>query len=86
MHDPMIINYSQQLSLEDKAKLLPLKFDEYDYVIAFKVYFYNLSSLELIPGNELPSQIGTFSASISIEKNREKLNQIELKNCTEILS
>ena len=35
MTDPVILNYTKPLTPQDKSKLVPLKFDDYDYVIAF---------------------------------------------------
>ena len=37
MKDPLITNYHKPLTLEDRQELYPMKFDDYDYVLAFKV-------------------------------------------------
>ena len=37
MTDPVILNYTKSLTPKEKSDLVPLKFDDYDYIIAFKV-------------------------------------------------
>ena len=35
MKDPVIINYTKPLTAKEKTELVPIKLDDYDYIIAF---------------------------------------------------
>ena len=37
MRDPLITNYAQPLTKEQRSQLIPMKFDDYGYVLAFKL-------------------------------------------------
>ena len=64
MNDPLITNYSQPLTPEEKSKLVPLNFDDYGYVLAFKLIFKDKTTGEKKPFMELPQEIGAMKASI----------------------
>ena len=71
MEEPQIFSYSVPLSREDKQELIPLRFSDYSYTLAFR--------LSDIP----PPQLGYIFAYAWVDGKKE---QIIPANCTEVLS
>ena len=44
MEDPTTINQTKPLTLEDKADIIPLNFEDYKYVIAFQLITLNYNN------------------------------------------
>ena len=61
MENPLITNFAKPLTLEGKQDLLPVRFDDYDYIIAFKVIISDRYN-SILPFSTLPPELGTFSA------------------------
>ena len=61
MNDPRIINYTKPVGSEEISDLLPLKFDDSDFVIAFKASVTNKRTSQ---PTELPPTLGTLRASL----------------------
>ena len=88
MQEPIITNFSKPANSEDISDLVPLNFDEYGYVLAFKLDVIELDEdhrLIAIDENLLPPEIGTISAHVKNLKTGEK-SLINLKKCSEVLS
>ena len=76
MEDPLITNYTKPVNPDDTSDLIPIKFSDYDnYILAFQ-----------LEGDIIPPEIGTIEAYIIVDRDLSKRIQIELKNCTEVLS
>ena len=84
MEEPIITNYSKPANSEDISDLVPLNFDEYDYVLAFKLEVYDQSIIAYTE-KSLPPEIGTILAHVENAKTGEK-SFINLKKCSEVLS
>lgn len=59
------------MSKEDKEQLIPLQFDDYDYVLAFKLT------------KPIPLEVGRVSA---LQHNGSDFTRMDLANCTDVLS
>ena len=52
MEEPQIISYVRPVVQSDRANLAPMQFDDYDYVLAFRLF------------QEVPLEVGRFDAYI----------------------
>ena len=61
MENPKIHNYAKPLSKEERAELVPLSLEDYNYVLAFKTdnYSYKSSQFE---GAPIPLEVGRIKA------------------------
>ena len=62
MRDPLIMNYPKPLTSEDKSGLLPMKFSDYNYVIAFKIQVRSKINGYVESKEGIPPGLGTFQA------------------------
>ena len=61
MEDPTTINQAKPLTLEDKAHIIPLNFEDYKYVIAFQITTLNYGS-GMFTSLEIPPEVGGLEA------------------------
>ena len=59
MNDPEIVNFTKPLSVTDKKELAPLRFDEYNYILAVKVDVYDFKAGKYAK-SPIPEAVGSF--------------------------
>ena len=64
MDDPKISSYPKPLTLKEKSNLVPMKLDDFDYVLAFKIQLFDKTSLLERSIGEIPPSLGSLKASI----------------------
>ena len=64
MEDPYISSYPKPLTLKEKYELVPVNFDDLDYVVAFKYHLADKKSRKTRPIRQIPPELGSIKASI----------------------
>ena len=82
MNDPEIVNYSKPLSVEDKENLAPIRFKEYDYILAVKIDVWDFIDAKY-SGSTIPEAVGSFKPWIKNADDTWEL--LEMKDCAELL-
>ena len=68
MQDPQIIDHPKPATSQDISKLIPVKFGDYGYAIAFHVQVYTNPGLSK---TVIPPELGTIKAQLLDEKANE---------------
>ena len=77
MNEPIIKNISKPLTKEEKADLIPVKLNDYNYVLAVQIHITHKKTNENIA---LPAELAEISSW------NEKSERFNMVNCTEVIS
>ena len=79
MRDPLVLNQTKPIPMADRADVVPIKFNEYEYVIAINFAIINSASGAIT--YRMPDEIGTLAAY----RYGQTMTQLKMVNCTEVL-
>ena len=80
MDDPQISSYDKPLSMDERSDLVPLKLDDYDFVIGIKMFVVGENGY-LRDG--IPPEVGSI---IAYMEENDTITKLSLTNCAQLLS
>ena len=77
MTDPEISIYNKPLSMDERSSLVPLKFDDFNFVLAFKIYALNKKSKREM---NIPRELGEIKAYM-----KPSYESLHFEDCNNVL-